>query len=549
MARIIGVDLGSHTVKLAVMTGAFGRFEVEEYLAEAVPQGDRSLPDRLACLESLLAGIPDDDRLTAAAAFPTERASVRMIALPFADKGQIQQTLGFEVEGQVPFDLEDMALNHRLLDANAEGSRVLAALVARDRVGPLLAGLSEVGADPKSLVIDGDVLGDFASQGVEAVVDIGHQRTLVTICNDGHVWGTRAINFGGSQLTQALADAHNIDLEEAEALKHRTSLSSTFDAEAEWEEEDVTQATEPKEEAPPVHARSARDSEVLRTAIQPLLASLRATLISFEDSLELEIDNVLLCGGTANLSGLTRVLKVDLGVGVRRLAVSDIAHAAGQPARLALCHALARRAAGISNGEEMELRSGEFKFHGDLASFRNLIIGGGISLVAIMLLGIGTVAWKVMNYNEQLSDLDDQIAEVVVQIHNGELDPESITGAEDALTKLQLKTLETTLRIETLGAVVAESPPVLSTLHDLTLAMPQPEQARIDVRELTITTKSVNLEADTDTYDSASTIEASIQQHERFRQATKGDDKKVRDGIRFSITVPLNIDEMPSEEG
>ena len=103
MARIIGVDLGSHSVKLAVMTGAFGRFEVEEYLSEPVPEGTRSLSERLDCLTALLAGLPTDERLSFAAGFPTEQSSVRMVSLPFSDKSQIQQTLGFEVEGQVPF--------------------------------------------------------------------------------------------------------------------------------------------------------------------------------------------------------------------------------------------------------------------------------------------------------------------------------------------------------------------------------------------------------------------------------------------------------------
>ena len=69
------------------------------------------------------------------------------------------------------------------------------------------------------------------------------------------------------------------------------------------------------------------------------------------------------------------------------------------------------------------------------------------------------------------------------------------------------------------------------------------------MRELTITQRSLNLDAETDTYDSASTIEASLQGHDRFKRAVKGDDKKVRDGIRFTISVPLGDDDTTSEEG
>jgi general secretion pathway protein L len=542
MARIIGIDLGSHSVKLAVMTGAFGRFEIEEYLSEPVPEGSRDLAARLECLQALLADLPTDERLSFAAGFPTEQSSVRLVSLPFSDKNQINQTLGFEVEGQVPFDLEDMVLTHRILDTSPEGSRVIAALSALDRVGQRLTGLASCDVDPKSLVIDGDALGDHASSGVQAIIDIGHERTLVTVCSDGHVWGTRAIGLGGAQLTAALAEAHGISLAEAEELKHQTVLRTGFDAETEWEEDTATEV-----EAQEDTASASGDAETIRTALQPLLSHIRATLINYEDTLELEVNEVLLAGGTSGLGGLVRLLNVDLGVRVRPLQV-DAAQTAGDSARFALCHALVRRAAGISSGEEMELRQGLHKFRGDLASMRTAVIGGAIAIAVMVLLGVGFVGWKMVQTQSQLATLDAQIAEVVASVHAGELSAEDVGSHEEGLAKLQAKALETMALIELLGPVVGAAPPVVSTLHDLSLAMPPASKARIDVQVLTISQRSINIDAETDTYDSASIIETSLQAHERFKQATKGDDKKVRDGIRFTISVPLD-DPMTTEEG
>lgn len=539
MARIIGIDLGSHSVKVAVMTGAFGRFEIEEYLCEPVPADDKSIQSRLTSLTAILASLPTDERRSFAATFPAEQSSTRMVSLPFSDKTQIQQTLGFEVEGQVPFDLEDMLLTHRILDTSDEGSRVLAALTDSDRVGERLSQLNECSADPRSLIIDGDALGDLASSGVQAVLDIGHERTLVTICAEGRVWGTRAINTGGRHLTEALAEAKGISFEDAEALKHQTALRTGIPL-----DDDDEGATEVKA----ADDAQLSDGEVLRQAIQSLLSSLRASLINFEDSLGLEVEEILLCGGTANLGGLSRLLKVDLGVPIRRLAVSDVAHAAGQPARYALCHTVARRAAGITSGDEMELRQGQYKFRGDLASMRTAIIGGGVALALMVCLVVGLVTWKVLQTKAQLEELDAQIAEVVASVHQGAINPEDVGSHEDAQRLLESKALETMELIQLMGATVADSPPVLSTMHDLSQAMPPPTKARIDVRELSISQRSLNIDAETDSYDSASTIETSLQAHERFKQATKGDDKKVRDGIRFSISVPLNA-ETTSEEG
>jgi general secretion pathway protein L len=557
MARIIGIDLGAYAVKIAVFQGAFGRFEIEEYLSTNVPRdGDApgGLPAQLECMQQLMAGLPTDDRIAVGAAFPTEQASVRLVSLPFADKNQIKQTLGFEVEGQVPFDLEDMVLTHRVLDSSAEGSQVLAALTPRDRLRALVAAFDESEADPKSMVIDGDVLGEYGTSGVEAVVDIGHRRTIATICQNGRVWSTRAISMGGQQLTAALVDAHRISWQEAQSRKHGASLRRPIvpatPTVAEWEEDIVTQ-TAVDGEAPPVHPPGAtQDGEILRKALEPLLSKLRTTLINFEDTTGLDIRRVLLAGGTANLGGLQRLLSVELGVEVRRLSVSDIAHAAGQPSRFALAHALALRTAGMSSGEEMELRTGEFKFRGDLANLRTVAKWGSVAIAALFLMGIGVFSWKVVDYNNQLTAIDTTIAEVVLGVYGDELTADDITGPEDALTKIQLRTVETLTRIEALGSMVADSPPIVEALHDLSTAMPKPTDARIDVRELTATPNSINIQAETDSYDAAATIEKSVTEHERFSGAKKSDEKKVRDGIRFSLTVPLtNGETADTEEG
>ena len=86
-------------------------------------------------------------------------------------------------------------------------------------------GLSEAGADPKVLVVAADLLGAYADSGVQAIVDLGHTRTLVSLCRDGHVVGCRALTGGGRDLTSALASAHGLSWEQAENRKHAARRS------------------------------------------------------------------------------------------------------------------------------------------------------------------------------------------------------------------------------------------------------------------------------------------------------------------------------------
>jgi hypothetical protein len=104
---------------------------------------------------------------------------------------------------------------------------------------------------------------------------------------------------------------------------------------------------------------------------------------------------------------------------------------------------------------------------------------------------------------------------------------------------MQEKAMETIVRVETLASTLNPQPPTLTVLKELHEAMPSAGDAKIDVRELTISEAALSFEADTDGYESASEIEASLQNSERFSGASKGDEKKVGDSVRFSMTVPF----------
>ena len=135
MATLLGIDLGHHSVKLALMEGRLGRVELSEFRQRRVVPSDgqkASVEDRLEALRILMAeGI---DASSQVMGFPTEKASVRSLEMPFLDPGQIDKTLSFELEGHVPFDLDDFVLDYRI----ARGGRAL-----------------RLGADGKSLVLCG----------------------------------------------------------------------------------------------------------------------------------------------------------------------------------------------------------------------------------------------------------------------------------------------------------------------------------------------------------------------------------------------------------
>ena len=535
MARIIGLDLGAWSVKATIMEGGFSRFDVVERAIEAVPQDGAELPSlkhRLETAKSLLDDIDVGETTLFGITYPIDNASMRWVKMPFSDKAQIAQTLSFEVEGLVPFDLDEMVVEHRIIGSTDDGSAVLAAIVPRDGLTEYIDGLAHEGFDPKSLVIDGDLLAAHGGAGVEAIIDIGHARTVVTVAQDGETVFSRAISLGGWHLTQAVSKAHNVDWATAETLKHRARLVTA--AIAEWEDDEATQSAASE----PAMAQGDLTTDALNQALKPLLASLRTTLIGFEDTSGQEIERVRLTGGTSELEGLPNLLKVELGVGVTTipLETNDL----GQPYAHALSGPVAERAAGIASASSLELRSGDFRYRGSMANLRVIALA---TAATILLSLIGSAIWFTFQYQEataELARLDAQIAETVASASG---DPDAVisfASPDDALTALQLQTIEASARIDLLGSIVASSPPTVTTLNHISTSLPEPKEARIDVNELTMTPQSINLKAVTDGYDAAANIETALSSNVRFKGARKGNEKKTSLGISFTVTIPLD---------
>jgi general secretion pathway protein L len=549
MATVIGVDLGSHTVKLAVMEQRLGKVQVQDYRVRKVVSatGTATLGERLAALADLVAELKPEENTTWAVGMPGTRVSVRLIQLPFSDRERIEQTLPFELERFVPFDPEDFILDWRTLPAAGEGARVLCGLAHRDEVQATLEGLRAVGVDPKHLVLDADVLGVYSDTAshVQAIVDVGHDRTLVCVTHGDEVLAVRAISRGGADLTDALVTAMKVDAGAAEGHKHVTSLRASAVVQ-EWEGDEPTDA----HLTDPAIAGLARPGKkdataVLVHALQPWLSSLRVTLIALEDDIGHGIDEVLISGGGSAVEGLPQLLSQDLGVPVRHVKLGDEAEMAGDPDRFTLAHALAMRAAGLSTGRELHFRKEEFAFKGDLATLRSVFGLAAVAMAVFCVAGVGLFAWKTVQYNQEIAKVEASISETVKEAFPDTSDTQLQTPSLAKAIMLE-KTTETLDRVEALGGTVSGEPPVLTALLQVSDSVPPHNKAVLDVNDLTINEAGITIRAETSGYEAAATIESALQSNERFANAKKGEETKKGDKLSFSVSIPFEVEE---EEG
>lgn len=538
MATLVGIDLGAHTVKVAVMEGRLGKVQLKDYRVRALPHGDTDEADdpAVAALAGLLGELGLEDTVTYAIGLPGQAVSVRSVRLPFSAADRIEKTLGFELEGYVPFDLDDFILDHRI-HPDDTGARVQCAMAPKGGIRALLSRYAAAGVDPRHVVLDSDVLGTFADHdgGVQAIIDLGHTRTLVGVCRGGEHLTVRTLSSGGAALTQALVDDLGMDWREAEGIKHAASLGGT--GTVEWDDDEHT------EPGTLLQKEDLGAGAVLRKALLPLMAQLRATLIAAEDELGCGIDEVLITGGTASLDGLGALLADELGVPVRRVDVSPEADDLGDAGRFALSHALALRAAGMTGGQELQFRKDEFAYKGDIAILRTAL---GFGLVAaLMFCVVGTALYGVrwVQYQGEIGAVEAEIAASLLETFP-EVSEDKANDPTMARAIMLEKTTEVVEKVQALGATVGGEPPTLVTLKEISEAMPKAEEAKVDVKEMTISNTGVSMKAETTGYEAAASIEAGLRGNTRFKGAKKADEKKLGDGISFSLSIPFEEEEV-----
>ena len=130
--KVLGLDLGARAVKAVLLESAYRGFALLDAASQPVPAGEAPLRERQAvAVRELLAtrGWRPDSTVVA---FPGAGLSSHVVTLPFADPRRIEQTLPFEVEGLIPFDLAEVAWDWQPLGVREGKSDLYVGVVRRE---------------------------------------------------------------------------------------------------------------------------------------------------------------------------------------------------------------------------------------------------------------------------------------------------------------------------------------------------------------------------------------------------------------------------------
>lgn len=306
---LIGLDISTSAVKMIELSGGGKEgYCVDRYVIELLPKdavSDGNIVNLEATAEAVKRAWKRLGTTTrhVAMALPAAAVITKKIVVPAGlREDELEMQVESEANQYIPFALDEVNLDFQVIGpvaASADEQEVLIAASRKEKVEDRVAvaesaGLRAAVVDVESYAIQAAfelIAGQLPGGGkdrVVALVDIGAQVTNLTILKNGQQLYVREQAFGGSQLTQDIARDHNLNFEEAEALKRAGDLPAGC----------------------------------AENLVRPFAESLslevsRALQFFFTSTQFNSVDDIVLCGGCANLPGVVEVVSSRTQTSVR----------------------------------------------------------------------------------------------------------------------------------------------------------------------------------------------------------------------------------------
>lgn len=517
MARVLGLDLGSHSVKAVIVESAYrGGAAVKGVFTVPVPtEGEKT--DRLkAALGALAAQGPQADSVVTS--LPGTGLATHPISLPFSDPRKIESTLAFEVESQLPYDLDEAVFDHQLSQGDATGAQLLVGVAKKTELAPVLAALAEAKLDPRIVTHAGlvyqNVLGTLPVTLVDpgaaiVVLDLGHERCSLAIGRPGGaVEYARTFAGGGAALTRALANEFKIPNADAEA----------------WKEQHGAVGDEV------VGVEAERAAGAFMRALQPVLRDLRSTIKAYVARTKNPVGLVLLCGGTSLLKGLPEQLAGDLGVPTRLL---DLPAELPTPA-LAQSYALALRGGATgTKAPRFNLRRGEFAFKSDFDFAGDKIgqIAAFAAILFVLMIASGIVRNSVLTRREK--QVDAVLCDITTRIlgkceKDFTIATSMLKGQESPAAGIPNRSAATLL-----AELTAHVPPDMDVTFD----------------QLVIDLDRISLRCETATSKNLEELMTALKTYKCFKEINEGKVEKSKDGSKVSSRLDIQVECPDDGEG
>lgn len=294
----IGLDIGSGYLKIVQLKDTKGGYELELFDILPLPPElivDGSIIDSLRVVDSLKelarkAKVKSKNVVISMAGHSS--VIIKRVALPDMSEEELYESIKFEAEQYIPFDIEDVNLDFQILGPKEEPGQMDVILVAvkRDIINEYLSVVKESGFNCQIVDVNSFALENIYEVNYEiesgkniALVNIGASTINMNILKGGMSAFTRDSAVGSNLHTEVLQREFNLTYDVAERLKRGETVENISPQDA---------------------------FSVMELASEEIIGEVNRSLEYFHE----DINEVVLSGGCALVKDFPKLLAEKIGV-------------------------------------------------------------------------------------------------------------------------------------------------------------------------------------------------------------------------------------------
>jgi type IV pilus assembly protein PilM len=299
----VGIDISESSIKVMQLSKKREGFLPSAYSSIDLPStmvANHMISDEAKMAEYITRAITAAKHVNtkyAIISVPEAKSFVRILKMPKMGETELDNAIPFELEQDIPIPIDQVYMDWQVVKEDADVNHVLVMATPKDYVDALVGSLKLAKLKPIALELESQataraLIGKEDENQATLVIDMTTSLTsFIIVSGKGVLEYTSNIPIGGNHLTESISRNLAITPKDAEKLKRETGLI------ADSKKGNIKQAMLP--------------------ILDNIVDEIRTVVKFHEDhsTLSPAVNKVILCGGAANLQGLTDYINARLNVG------------------------------------------------------------------------------------------------------------------------------------------------------------------------------------------------------------------------------------------
>jgi type IV pilus assembly protein PilM len=303
---VVGLDIGSSAVKAVELKQSGKGYKVVAFAIEPVPPDsivDGAIIDGTAVAEAIRRLFENKTFKTkeVAASLSGNAVIVKKISLPVMTEAELAESIYWEAEQYIPFDIQDVNLDYQILNPGAAGDggtmEVLLVAAKKEKIADYTGVISQAGRTPVVVDVDAFALQNafeinygLEPEQVVVLLNAGASAININILSGDQSLFTRDISVGGNAYTEAVQKELNLPFDQADLVKRGQPV----------------EGVNPDDVKP-----------VLQAMTEQVLLEVQKTFDFYKASATSDrIDRIVLSGGACRVEGFSEALSERFGSAV-----------------------------------------------------------------------------------------------------------------------------------------------------------------------------------------------------------------------------------------